>query len=66
MYEIARNGGRVIITQGDRDKPVVVFNASQDAYVMYTKDSGQRVTKVKDLPDEELLLALANAIHLKS
>jgi hypothetical protein len=66
MYEIKRDGGRVIITKSVGDKTETVFNATNEAYVVYAQAGDIRtVTKIKDLPDADLLLALANAVSLK-
>jgi hypothetical protein len=67
MYEIKRDGGRVIITKSVGDKTETVINTTDGAYIVYAAPGNiPTVTKVKDLPDEQLLLALANAITLKA
>lgn len=60
MYEIRREGGRVLITKGTTE----ILNAPDGSYIVYKDQDVQKVTKVKDLPDEKLLLALANVIRL--
>lgn len=62
MYEIKRENGRVIISRNS----MVVFNAADSAYVIYEKGGAQTVNTVKELPDAELLTALANAVLLKT
>ena len=67
MYEIRREGGRVIVNRQAGEKAFVVLNTTDEAYMIYrdVPQGTQMVTKVKDLPDEALLRALANAIDLK-
>lgn len=63
MYQIERKDGRVIVRKGESAK----FNASEDSYLIFRGDDGsQQVSKVKDLTDVQLLLALANAIELEA
>jgi hypothetical protein len=62
MYEIKRENGRVIILKGADQ----VFNAPETAYVVYENNGSKQVNTIKELPDVALLLALANAIFLKS
>lgn len=60
-YEIERADGRIIVRMGSRPK----LNAPETSYIVYKDAAGeQRVSKVKDLTDEQLLLALANWIEL--
>ena len=64
MYEIKRENGRVIIyaSKGNVNDPI--YNAPENSYIIY-QQGGIVVSKVKDLPDEQLLQALAQAIILK-
>lgn len=63
MYEIKRENGRVVIHKGVGAS--AILNASEDSYVVFEKDGKASVSKVKDLPDDQLLLALSSAIPLK-
>jgi len=63
MYEIKRDNGRVVIHKGGGASPIL--SASEDSYVVFEKDGKASVSKVKDLPDDQLLLALSSAIPLK-
>ncbi len=64
MYEIERKDGQVIIRAGG--KPVYV--GAMESSVVYREELSLfvKVSRVKDLTDEELLVALANAVDLKT
>ena len=61
MYEIERANGRVIVRKGEKLK----LNAPEDSYVIH-KPGPQltTVTKLKDLNDAQLLLALASSVDI--
>ena len=66
MYEIERKENRVIIRVGT--KPV--YSGAMESFLVYKEGSPGsapfvKVSKVKDLTDEQLLLALANVVELK-
>ena len=61
MYEIERKENEVIIRKGGH----AVYSAPLTAYIIYKSGDDQLVSKVKDLTDEKLLLALANVIEIK-
>jgi hypothetical protein len=64
VYTIERKDKRVIVKKGDHLR----LNAPEDSYVVY-KEAGsgdQKVSKLSDLQDHQLLLALANAIDIPS
>jgi hypothetical protein len=63
VYEVKRENGKVIVTKGSHSK----LNAPEDSYVVFKDANGvQHVSKLKELNDEQLLLALANAIDIPS
>ena len=64
MYTIERKDKRIIVKKGEHLR----LNAPEDSYVVYKESSSgeQKVTKLGDLQDEQLLLALANAIDIPS
>ncbi len=61
MYEIKRDDKRVVIWKGDG----TVLDAPEESYLIYDSKGAATVSKLKDLKDPELLIALANAIALK-
>lgn len=66
MYEIKREAGKVIVNKygtGGGAKPIL--NASDDSYLVYNNNGVPAVGKLKDLPDADLLLALANHVDLR-
>ena len=63
MYQIKRENGRVVITKGADTTPIL--NAAEESYVVYLESGHPTAVKIKDLPDKDLLLALARAVELK-
>ena len=61
MYEIERKQDQVIIRREGR----AVYTTSVASFIVHQSETGLHVSKVKDLTDEQLLLALANAVPLK-
>ena len=61
MYEIERKENAIIIRKGGEP----VYNVSLDSYVVFESGPGRQVAQVKDLTNEQLLPALANAIEIK-
>lgn len=62
MYEIERKDGRVIVRKGEHPK----LNAPEGSYLVYHTNTGNKVSRIKDLTDEQLLLALASVVDLPS
>jgi len=60
VYIIERKDSRIIVRQDDQPK----FSAPEDSYIIYNSPAGQKCAKLKDLPDDQLLLAIANKIEL--
>ena len=60
MYEIERQDKAVIIRKGGH----VIYSATPDSYLAYRSGDDQLVSQVKDLTNDELLLALVNAIEI--
>jgi hypothetical protein len=66
VYEIERKETRAIIRVGA--KPI--YNGALESFLVYKEGSpgiqpSVKVSKVKDLTDEQLLFALANVVELK-
>jgi hypothetical protein len=61
MYTVKRENSEVTIT--DRDGKTI-FKASADSFVVYN-DGTVTAKKIKDLTDDKLLVALAEAVPLK-
>jgi hypothetical protein len=62
MYEIERKEKEIIIRKGT----YAVFTASPDSWIVYRSDDGKMMaSKLKDLTEERLLLALANVVEIK-
>jgi hypothetical protein len=65
MYEIERKDQQVIIRRGGH----AVYTASLDSWIVYrtgsTKGPEQGAAQIKDLTDQNLLLALVNALEIK-
>ena len=61
MYEIERKDGRVIVRKGDNPR----LNAPDSSSIVYKDANGATVVnRLKDLKDDQLLIALASAIEL--
>lgn len=63
MYEIERKDDRIIVRRGSH----VLFSATKSSWVVYREGPNQevKISHAGDLTDQQLLLALANAIELK-
>lgn len=62
MYEVRRRDNEVIIYRGQD----LVYQANNDSYIIRRDSNGGfRVNKVKDLKDDELLIALADSVELE-
>ena len=62
LYEVQRNGNTVIVKKGT----LVKLNAPKDSFVIYKEGNDQKVSKLGDLTDEQLLLALVNALDIST
>ncbi len=62
MYEVARKDNEVIIYRNEH----AIYSAKLDSFVVHRDSSGQlKISKVKDLTDEALLKALAEAVEIE-
>lgn len=61
MYRVSKDGTRIVISDW---KGVVVYSADPDAIIVYEDPGGRVTARIKDLTDEQLLLALTRAIKL--
>ena len=63
MYEIERHDKEVIIRKDGH----AVYTALLDSYIVWREGGtgDQRVSQVKDLTNDKLLLALVNAMEIK-
>lgn len=62
MYQIERKDGKVIIRRDGK----LVYSDSDDSYVIYHQKDDLKVSRVRDLKDNDLLLALATMVELKA
>lgn len=64
MYQVERKDGKVRITAGGS----VIFNEAEGSLVLYRSraDGEFQVSKIGDLTDSQLLIALATAVTLPS
>lgn len=65
MYSIERAENTVIVRDGNTR---AIFVAPPDSFIVYKGANSSNVveiSKVKDLSDEKLLLALVNAVEIK-
>lgn len=62
MYEIKRENGRVIIRKGSAAQPIL--SADETSFVIFEQDGKRTVSRLKDLTDEQLLMALASPVPL--
>lgn len=62
MYEVRRRDGQVTVVRGSMSR----LRVSEESYVVYRDpcDATQKVSKWKELDDQQVLLALANVIEL--
>jgi hypothetical protein len=60
MYEIERKDGQVIIRRAGH----AVHSISLASYIVYKLGEEPKVSKIKDLTDEQLLLALVSALKI--
>jgi hypothetical protein len=61
MYSVSKDGTRIVIRNW---KDEVVYSADPDSIIIYESGGGPITSKIKDLTDEQLLLALTKAIKL--
>ena len=61
MYQVRRSSGNVIVSRNDSP----VFSAPDESFLVYKVGEELKVSKAKDLTDEALLLALANAVEIR-
>lgn len=61
-YNLTRNtdGSAVVWYPGATNKLVM----GTDTYIVHTKDGATHADKVKDLTDQDLVLALANSVEI--
>lgn len=65
MYSIERTKDHIIVRGGTSDR--AIFMAPPDSLIVYNSkaQATPMVSKVKDLSDEQLLLALVSIIEIK-
>ena len=60
MYEIERKDKKLIV----RGPTGTILSASEESWVVYKQADEMKVSKLKDLSDQELILALATRVDL--
>jgi hypothetical protein len=61
MYTIERKDGFVEVKDSDGK---IVYKASTDSFMIYKQQDLIQVARIKELKDENLLIALATAVKL--
>jgi hypothetical protein len=62
MYRIKRTDTNVAVLKGSTP----VFSAHPDSYVVYEEGDERKDSRIGELTDEQLLLALANRVPIQS
>ena len=64
MYKVERGDDKIIIRSAMKNS--AVFIAHPDSLIIYETPNGTEISKVKDLNDESLLLALVRIVEIKA
>ena len=63
MYRVEKLDGKVIVRDAEGH---AVYSAPEDSYLVHRESTGVKVSRVKDLPDAQLLLALVNLVKIEA
>lgn len=61
MYEVERKEDRIIVRSGNAP----VFTANPNSFLIHKDDGKIKVSKLKDMTDQGLLMALATIVRIE-